>query len=184
MLDHVVLFYEPGPSNFVANIADFIAGALRGGDVAIAIAQAERLNALQRALHACGVDCREAVKRGRLELLDGHKTLARFMYGGRPDPEAFERVIGDKVREMLSRRHAGRLHAYGEMVGILWKDGNDAGAVELERLWNGLLEGMPAALYCGYPIEGFDQPVWTDTMEAVLAAHTRAIPEQLITRSA
>jgi hypothetical protein len=130
------------------------------------------------------VDCREAVKRGRLEFLDAHDTLARFMYGGRPDPEAFDRVIGDKVRDMLSRRHANAIYAYGEMVGVLWKDGNDVGAVELEQLWNALLDDLPASLYCGYPMEGFDEPVWSDSMEAVLSAHTRAIPERLTARSA
>ncbi len=37
------------------------------------------------------------------------------------------------------------VRAYGEMVDLLWKDGNVDGAVQLEALWNEL--GTHAALY-------------------------------------
>ncbi len=184
MRDHVVHFYEPGGSTFVSNIAHFLADALCEGDVALVVAPVERLNAIHDALEARGLDCREAVKRGRLELLEAHETLDKFMYAGRPDAAAFDRAVGDRVRELLARRQVRSLHAYGEMVGVLWSDGNDMGAVELEALWNHLLADLPVSLYCGYPLEGFDEAVWSDTMESVLAAHTRAIPERLTARTA
>jgi hypothetical protein len=184
MRDHLVHFYEPGPSNFVQDVTQFIAGALYEGDVSLVVAEAERLNAIYDALEEGGIDCRESVKRGRLELLDAHQLLDRFMYAGRPDPESFDRSVGDKVREMLGRRETHAIHIYGEMVGVLWNDGNELAAIELERLWNQLLADLPASLYCGYPIEGFDEPVWSDTMEAVLASHTRAVPEHLTARTA
>jgi hypothetical protein len=184
MRDHVVHFYEPGAPEFESSIAAFIADALYEGDVALVIAPVERLNAVHNTLEARGIDCREAVKRGRMEFLEAHETLDKFMYAGRPEPAAFDRTVGEKVREMLSRRYAGALHAYGEMVGVLWNDGNDVGAIELEHLWNQLLADMPVSLYCGYPMDGFDQPVWTDTMEGVLAAHTHAIPEHITAHSA
>lgn len=184
MHDHLVHFYEPNTSELVTNVARRLSGALAEGDVGLVIAPAERLNGVERALESLGVDCRDAIKRGRLDLFDGHQVLQRIMYGGRPDPEAFDRVLGQKVRELLGRRHAHNLRAYGELVGILWSGGNEAGAVELERLWNQLLEDLPVSLYCGYPMTGFDEPVWSDTMEAVLALHTHAIPESITARSA
>lgn len=184
MLDHVVHFYESGPSKFVSDIARFIADALYDGDVALVIAQTEHLNGISGALEDLGIDCCQAIKRGRLELFDANETLDKFMYAGRPDPAAFDRTVGEKVRELLARRNARTLHTYDEMVGVLWNDGNDLGAVELERLWNHLLADLPVSLYCGYPVQGFDEPVWSDTMEAVLAAHTRVIPEELTARTA
>jgi MEDS: MEthanogen/methylotroph, DcmR Sensory domain len=183
MRDHLVHFYEPG-SEFNSNIASFIADALYEGEVALVIAPVERLNGVHNALEERGIDCREAIKRGRVEFLEASEMLDKFMYAGRPDPAAFERTVGEKVREMLSRRQATTLRAYGEMVGVLWVDGNDTGAVELENLWNELLADLPVSLYCGYPMESFDAPVWTDTMEDVLAAHTHAIPENITARSA
>ena len=184
MPDHVVHFYEPEGSGFAACIARFLAGALCDGDVALVVAPVERLNAVHDALEARGIDCREAVKRGRLELLEAHETLDCFMYAGRPDPVPFDRIVGDKVRELLSRRQARALHVYGEMVGILWSDGNDMGAVELELLWNKLIADLPVKLYCGYPLDGFDDAEPTGTAKSVLAAHTRIVPEYLAARTA
>jgi MEDS: MEthanogen/methylotroph, DcmR Sensory domain len=181
---HVAHFYEPGASSLVMQASQFLADALSEGDVALVAAQCERLNAIQHELEAHGFDCRDAAKWGRIEFLDGQEVLAKIMFGGRPDPDAFERVIGEKVREMLARRAVRKLHIYGELVGILWRDGNDAGAVELERLWNRLLDELPAGLYCGYPMDGFDQPVWSGPMEEVLSLHTRAVPESFTVRSA
>lgn len=184
MHDHLAHFYEPGASNLVTSVARHIAGALGGGHVALVVAQAERLNGIHDALEALDVDTRDAVKRGRLDYLDGLDVLHALMFAGRPDPEAFDRVIGQKVREMLGRRHAPSLYAYGELVGMLWNAGNEVGAIEVERLWNQLLEDLPASLHCGYPMSGFDQAVWSDTMEAVLSLHTGAIPERITAHSA
>lgn len=179
MIDHVVHFYEAGAERLVAAVSRFLSGVLYEGDVALVAASAERMNALHAALESRGIDCRDAIKRGRLEFLDGHDVLDNLMYAGRPDSEIFDRLIGERVRDMLGRREAARLHVYGELVGILWEQGNEAGAVELERLWNQLIENLPVALYCGYPMHGFDQPVWNDAMESVLATHVRSIPERL-----
>lgn len=179
MIDHVVHFYKAGAEDLVTSVSRFLSSALYEGDVALVAASADRINALHAALEKRGIDCLDAVKRGRLEFLDGHEVLNDLMYARRPDPQTFDRLIGERVRDMLVRRDATRLHVYGELVGILWADGDEAGAVELERLWNQLIEPLPVALYCGYSMHGFDQRVWDESMEAVLSAHMRSIPERL-----
>lgn len=184
MLEHVVHFYDPSPSSLVEKAARPVREALRRGDVALVVAQSGRLNEIQHRLESEGIDCRDAIKRGRLEFLDGHEVLGKIMFAGSPEPEAFDRVVGDTLRQLLDRREARTVHVYGEMVGLLWADGNEAGAVELERLWNGLLADLPVSLYCAYPIDGFDRSVWDESMEAVLDAHTHVIPENLVTRGA
>lgn len=180
MLRHVAQFYDEEPRALIHNVAHTACSALQSGDVVLIVAPAERMNQVQSALESAGVDSREAIKHGRLEFIDAHDSLDRFMFAGRPDPDAFERVVGDAVRAMLQRRGAGKLYAYGEMVGVLWTDGNEAGAVELEALWNTLLADLPVSLHCGYPGEAFQRPVWTEHMEAVLDAHDETIPEHLV----
>jgi hypothetical protein len=184
MLEHVVHFYDRSPPELVEGAARPVREALRRGDVSLIVAQSERLNALQQQLETEGIDCRDAVKRGRLEFMDAHEVLGKIVFAGRPDPEAFDRVVGDTLRQLLSLREARTVHVYGEMVGVLWSEGNEEAAVELERLWNGLLADLPVSLYCAYPIAGFDRSVWDESMEAVLDAHTQVIPENLITRGA
>jgi len=183
MLRHVAEFYESEPSALIENVARTACDALHGGDVALVVAPAERMNQIQSALEFQGLDTREAIKRGRLEFIDAHEALDRFMFAGRPDPDAFDRVVGEAVRGMLARREASKLYAYGEMVGVLWDDGNEAGAVELEALWNALLADLPVSLHCGYPAESFERAVWTGHMEAVLDAHDETIPENLVATS-
>jgi hypothetical protein len=43
------------------------------------------------------------------------------------------------------------VRAYGEMVALLWDAGNVAGAIELEALWNDLLDDVRFGLFCAYP---------------------------------
>ena len=43
------------------------------------------------------------------------------------------------------------LHAYGEMVALLWERGEVAAALELESMWNAVIAGRPVRLLCAYP---------------------------------
>jgi anti-sigma regulatory factor (Ser/Thr protein kinase) len=42
---------------------------------------------------------------------------------------------------------------FGEMVALLWDEGNVGGAIQLESLWNDLGRDHDFALYCGYPLK-------------------------------
>ena len=69
-------------------------------------------------------------------------------------------------RRQVLREHDGfinksagteRLHgpAYGEMVDVLWKAGQDVAAIRLEMLWNKLAAMHDFALLCGYAMGNF-----------------------------
>jgi len=40
---------------------------------------------------------------------------------------------------------------FGEMVAVLWDEGNRVGALALEHLWNDLLNNQAFHLHCAYP---------------------------------
>lgn len=42
---------------------------------------------------------------------------------------------------------------YGEMVDVLWTAGKVRAAVQLERLWEGLLDGHDFTLLCAYSVD-------------------------------
>jgi signal transduction histidine kinase len=42
------------------------------------------------------------------------------------------------------------MRVFGEMVDVLWRAGNQRGAIQLEELWNQLGETMPLVLLCAY----------------------------------
>ena len=147
--DHVVQFYD-GEEDLLALVGSYLSAAVLDGEAVIAIASGDHIPVLTAALEDCGADVEGARGGGVFEILDAGEVLSRFMVDGMPSPEAFDSSVGVLVRAAAA---TGRpVRAFGEMVALLWAEGNQAAAVELERLWNGLQQETPFALFCGYPM--------------------------------
>jgi anti-sigma regulatory factor (Ser/Thr protein kinase) len=118
-----------------------------------------------------GVDTEGMTIEGRLVMADAKTVLGGFMAGDLPQPPAFHRA----VRPLLGVAGAGgrRVRAFGEMVSLLWDDGNVLGAVELERLWNGLLERLDFDLLCAYPLAIREAPESLSALTDVCGAHSQ-----------
>jgi anti-sigma regulatory factor (Ser/Thr protein kinase) len=102
--------------------------------------------------------------------LDAAETLERFTWNGRIDRGRFDAVVGDVIRAATA---SGRpVRAFGEMVALLWDDGNLSAAIELEALWNDLLAAIPFSLYCAYPSAAVHGPEHAAELEAVCHLHT------------
>src|SRR6185437_13448154 len=82
-----------------------------------------------RQLRAAGVDPSAARRTGQLQLIDAGETLRKFMDGESPDEGRFKATIGTIIRRGLADHPGSSLFAYGEMVDVLWKDGNTEGAI-------------------------------------------------------
>lgn len=76
-------------------------------------------------------------------------TLGRFMLAGQPDWDAFENTIAAAMRSVRPAHDRAGLRAYGEMVGVLWKNRQFSAAVRLPQFWNRLLSRMSFTLFCG-----------------------------------
>ena len=146
--DHVVQFYD-GEEDLVALVGSYLSAAVLEGETVVAIASRDHLPVLEAAMTDCGVDVEGACREGSLQLLEAEWALSRFMIDGMPSPGAFDSSVGSLVRKAAGRERPVR--AFGEMVALLWAEGNQAGAIELERLWNGLQDQAPFSLFCGYP---------------------------------
>jgi hypothetical protein len=146
--DHVVQFYERD-EDLVEMVVGYLAAAVRDGDAVAVIATPEHRSAFEQRLADADVSLEDALEAGSVILLDAAETLATFMADGRPDPEAFDAVVGGLVRSLGGGERPVR--AYGEMVALLWAEGNEAGAIELEAMWNELGERLPFSLFCAYP---------------------------------
>jgi PAS domain S-box-containing protein len=173
--EHFVQFYETDDF-LVENVSGFVGAALSGGQASIVIATAEHRNALQRKLTAARIDTLEAASNGRYVLLDAAETLDRFMVGGMPDRARFFETVGDVVARLA--RGGRRIHAFGEMVSLLWADGNKDAAICLEDLWNDLLKRHRFSLFCAYPLAGFGDADDTVPFNGVCGCHSRVIPAE------
>lgn len=171
---HAVQFYENDSSLF-ATVAGFLSQGLVEGHPAILIATAEHTAAILDHLNGRMIDVAKARALGELTVLDAHQTLAMFMVDDRPDPVRFESSIGRMIGSLLQGRSERTLvRAYGEMVDVLWKDGREDAAIQLELLWNNLAGQYGFALLCGYAMGNFFKQ--TDRFEEVCSQHTHIIP--------
>ena len=135
---------------------------------------------ISRALEAIGVDVSEGRKTGELQILDARKLLSAFMVGGQPDALLFKSNVGDVIERLCVGRTPCPIRVYGEMVDVLWQEGNTDGAIRLEILWNQLASAYDFALLCGYAVGHFYKETRDSRYhDRVLPAHARHRPGAL-----
>jgi anti-sigma regulatory factor (Ser/Thr protein kinase) len=146
--EHVVQFYEDD-AELLEAVGPYLAAAAVAEDVAIVISTEAHRQAFEAALEGDRIDVAGIIASGMFLWLDAASTMATFMADGKIDQDIFDEVIGGLVR---TAAESGRpVRAYGEMVALLWDEGNVLGAIELERLWNELARELPFSLFCSYP---------------------------------
>ena len=175
--EHLVQFYETDQF-LVTSVSTFFAAALRSGEACVLVATAAHRAAVEEALTSGGAcDLLAARARGQYTALDAAETLATFMVDGQPDPQRFDRSVGDVMRG-AARGRAG-VRAFGEMVALLWAQGNRAAAIRLEELWNDLQRDVRFTLFCAYPMSGFgDDDGHPLGLAHVCAHHSRVVPAE------
>jgi hypothetical protein len=171
--DHLVAFYEDD-AFLVAATAEFVGEGLQRGETVLVVATPEHRAGFEAALREAGHDL-DGLGRGRYEVLDAADRLSTLVHDGLLDVGRFQREIGG----WLERATAGgrRVRVYGEMVALLWEAGHLATAIELEGLWNGLIEEHAFPILCGYPMRGFDTEETTALFHAVCEQHTGVTTE-------
>jgi signal transduction histidine kinase/ActR/RegA family two-component response regulator len=173
--DHFVQFYEA--DGFLLNsLSGFIGSAIKSGDVAIVLATQEHRDGLDELLRANGLDVTSARESGRFVALDAAETLSKFMLDGSPNPAAFNELMGGVIASVTDGR--SRVRAFGEMVALLWAEGNHTGAIRLEELWNELQTSHSFSLFCAYPMHGVGGEKFTEPHGGVCTVHSRVIPAE------
>jgi signal transduction histidine kinase len=174
---HSVQFYES--DEFLARtVSEYIAAGIQVGEPAVVIATPDHFAAITRDLVSRGVNVESARRRGMLIELDARMTLSAFMVDGRPDEERFVNTL-TPVLDGARRRHGGApVRAFGEMVNLLWSDGEGEAALTLESLWNRLSEKHDFALLCAYAIREFDDAKDSTRFAAICAEHAHVVPSE------
>jgi MEDS: MEthanogen/methylotroph, DcmR Sensory domain len=153
-------------------LTEFVGSGLNAGESAIVVATPEHLRALRQRLVAADVDLMRAMFDDRYIMLDAHVALSTFMIGGWPDDRLFAKLAGN----LLGRAsvHNRRVRVFGEMVALLWANGQPAATVHLERLWSRFCESHSLSLFCAYPKAGFTGDS-AQALAEICATHTRVI---------
>jgi hypothetical protein len=171
---HSVHFYDTDDA-LIRRLRAVVESALSSGSSAVLIMTADHRDRLVRELAKRGTDVRRYEREARLQIYGAEETLERFMVDGRPAPQRFLKIVGQIVQDAKEVAVDGRnsLTAFGEMVAVLWEQGNKEGALALEQLWNELLSEELFHLHCAYPrklvAENGELP------EEICAAHSHLI---------
>jgi signal transduction histidine kinase len=172
---HLVQYYEK-EGFLYEQVTDFMSDGLRATDAAILIATRAHREGVESRLLGMGVDLPGLTAAGRYHGLDARETLSRFMVNGRPDQRRFESTIGPVIR--TARGGDRRVLAVGEMVALVYAEGNRDAAIRLEELWNDLAQKEAFALLCAYPITCFDDAGHAKPFAEINAAHTGVTPAE------
>ena len=143
---HVVDFYD-NDAGLVRRVAAYIREGLARGEMAIVIATSAHRRRLVTELTAQGVDVAAERATGMLRERDAGALLGELCRDGRIDHERFDAAIGELI-------HSGRslpgIRLVGEMVDLLWAEGDVLGALSLEEEWAALAQHEVFTLYCCY----------------------------------
>lgn len=173
--EHFVQFYEA--DGFLLNsLSGFVGSAINSGDAAVVVATKEHRDGLDELLRANGLDLTRAVASGKYVSLDAAETLSRFMVDGYPENGRFNEVLGGILASVTDGR--SRVRAFGEMVALLWAEGNYSAAIRLEELWNDLQNSYSFSLFCAYPMQGFHGEKFDGPHDGVCGVHSRVLPAE------
>ncbi len=169
---HAVQFYETD-DYLLQTLADYVAGAFAVGDAAVVVATEAHRAALDARLTARGIDIDQKQKVASYFSLDAKGLLDRFTIDGSISPTRFGDIVGSLIRQARGESGARQVRVFGEMVALLWAEGDRNGALVLEELWNDLTRRMSFPLLCAYPASFFS----TDADSVVHVADISSLHE-------
>ncbi|HUQ04687.1 MAG TPA: GAF domain-containing protein [Kofleriaceae bacterium] len=172
---HIVQFYET--DEYLAGVvSQFLAEGFEAGAGGIIIAVEAHRASILTALRSRNVDVDALSLSGRLQVLDAHETLGRILRRGVPDRRLFLEVLDRALQAATSRAPSPAVRAYGEMVDVLWRQGNPSAAIHLEELWNDAQRTRPFSLLCAYVTSSFSEE--TSKIHHVCATHNEVRPPE------
>jgi signal transduction histidine kinase len=124
------------------------------------------------------VDLYRARRENIVTFVDAREALTAIMGDRFPDERRFRRTVGDIIERSVDGRSDVRVRAYGELVDVLWREGNAPAAIRLEELWNELAEKLPFSLLCAYAMGNFYRASDSDPFSDVLALHRNVHPSE------
>lgn len=175
--NHVVHFYDEEEA-LIQSAAAYLAGALLRGAPALVLLAPQKQGAMRGKLEEMGVDTERGIAARQLVLVDSAATVERLLVGGMPEQRRFEDVIGTQVASLTDAWRPFQVHAFGDMVDLLYGRGDRDAAIELERLWNVLAHRLGFALYCAYDAMKFTHDNHRDAFESICRHHDLVVPMQ------
>jgi DNA-binding NarL/FixJ family response regulator len=170
---HEVQFYS-NDRRLVGSLTDLIYSALNTGNSAIVVATEKHRSSLLQKLRLLGIEPESAEADGRLILSDAAETLSKILFEGMPNPDRFSEKIGSLIAKAARSASSlqSRVTVFGEMVALLWAEGNHRATIRLEQLWNELASQHCFSLHCAYPVNAAYKTENIQLIKSVCSLHS------------
>jgi hypothetical protein len=162
------------PQSHTDAVTLYLETGLRRGNSVVVIATPEHVDAFLARMRETGTDSGTFINSGQYEVHDARATLALFMRNGMPNWEDFRDVAGS-VFERIRAFGRGTTRAYGEMVNVLWEEGQPEAAIRLEEYWNELARLYPFSLFCSYLLDVHHDHAYNGPLEEIGRTHSDII---------
>ncbi len=171
---HAVQFYSDEQS-LARTVARFLGEGLDARQPGLVIATPSHTSTIVEQLAERGLNVNELRRTGELQFVDAQKMLDLFMVDGSADHARFKKEVGDLIEGLCAGLGPRPVRAYGELVDLLWQDGNADAAIKLEMLWNQLAEAYDFSLLCGYAFGHFYKETRDPRYQDVRGQHSHVI---------
>ena len=168
---HAVRFYESDKS-LARIVAEFLQEGFANGSPGIVVATAVQRAAIIRELTERALDVVELQRSQDLLLFDAKETLATFMSDGKPDAARFRTQMCQAIASACRGRADCTVRVFGQMVDVLWQEGERDAAIRLEVLWNQLAQSEAFSLLCGYAMGNFYKDA---SFDAICSQHSHVV---------
>jgi len=173
--DHIVQLYQD--QQFLNRaVCRFAAGAIANGEGVILVPTAAHWEAFRPRLEAEGVDVKDAQARGQLSVVDADELLPSFMRDAMPDAPVFLGLAAEVITNARAHGRYPKVRWWGEMVNVLWEQGNVAASMSLEDQFDRLAKHHEIAIFCSFVMDNFDSEVHSRLLPRLGQNHSHLIP--------
>jgi DNA-binding NarL/FixJ family response regulator len=169
---HSMLAHDDDDS-FVEAVGPLLDLALQRGDATGLIGTEHIRDGVTAHLQERGWDVGPSGAFRRYRVFDTHAALDGLMRDGLPDPTVLAAIVEDldEYRRTVCTDPSSRLTIAGNLAAPLVAEGNAAGVLAIERLWDKLTQGRPFFTVCGYSTSCFQDHA-SDAWSAITSEHS------------
>lgn len=145
-------------------VTQYIQEGLSKDEAVVIYARPSLRKSVIRKLEQVGIEVGNYKQLGQIKFFDVEYILSCFYTEDIVNESSFQDLIGSSLQDLRPR--FGKIRIFGEMVNVLWKNGEYEAAMKLEECWNNLSRKFEFSLLISYSLDSVD-PANTNTEEAV-----------------
>ncbi|PSJ16056.1 MEDS domain-containing protein [Nitrosomonas supralitoralis] len=155
-------------------LTDFIKDGLLKGEAVIVIVNIVLRKTIISKLSLAGLHLQNFKDNSQIKFLDTDFLISSLFIDGAIEKQTFHKLCALPLYEAQLKFRKAR--AFGDLVDVLWKNGQQVAALMLEEMFNNLYNREKVAILCIYLLNSLDSNNLEGALERICKYHTHSIP--------